>query len=199
MTPLSRLYVSLMALGMAAFLFQYQILPSHAANQTPGSTSSVLSASVQNTRPTPTNSSTPTQTIIPTVITKPDKPPTGNRMTTTNDIFVAINAYRESRGVKTIAKSASLCEVAKTRADFQRNLGRLDHSGFQEVIRGQSEFRGMGEILQTNSRPRDATYLVRTGWAGSPSHNDAMLNATFTHGCGGIAGQFVVFIFGKKE
>jgi uncharacterized protein YkwD len=119
-------------------------------------------------------------------------------MASPEELFTAVNNYRQANGKTILGGSGTLCGIAQARVAQQVQIGHLDHSGFTAAAQGQTEFRGLAEILQTNSKPYDATFLVQSGWGGSTSHNATMLDNQWTHGCGAVSGNYAVFIFGKK-
>ena len=171
--------------------------------------------------PTPMVSLTPTPTSKPT--TKPavkTNEPTANpwlvekidekttdarmprdeRMATADELFTAINNYRTSHGVGSVEKHQTLCNIAQTRANQLLELGELDsHAGMKSLAKSQLDFDNMGEILQGGVQPNLAVHLVEWGWGRSlTGHKESMLDRKWTHGCGGIAGYFSVFIFGSN-
>jgi uncharacterized protein YkwD len=189
MHPRSLLIFSTIAFVLIGFALQYNLV---GKRQTDSPT--VLASTSQNSlSPTQTLTHTPTMTTIQT-----PKPSTPKALPTSGDLMTAVNTYRQSQGISSLGSSSTLCSIASVRASQQQQIGHLDHSGFNAAAQAQSEFKGLAEILQTNSNPKDATFLVQSGWANSPGHNATLLDKQWTHGCGSMAGNFAVFIFARK-
>jgi uncharacterized protein YkwD len=202
------LALSLITAGIAGFTFD----PEFAAQVTKKTPEPIAS-------PSPTATPTPTEVPTPTTTPKPTTPKTlgvqiqatvaptkatvqtggaltaSDRMATPGEIFGAVNSYRNAHGLGSLSSSGTLCAIASTRANQQAQAGHLDHGGFEGQAKSQTEFHHVAEILQYTSVPATASYLVNTGWAGSPQHNGQMLGAQWTHGCAATAGFYAVFVF----
>lgn len=126
--------------------------------------------------------------------------PADPRMSTADELFDEMNSYRSSHGVPTIQKSDLLCSIAQNRANEQLTNGGLDdHAGFDKYAQNQNEFSTMGEVLFGGNQPQYAVHIVEFGWDRSlTGHREAIQDPTWQYGCGGIAGYYAVFIFGKK-
>ena len=157
----------------------------------------------QTQTPAPTHKSVITVTPKPTGIvqgahtTTTATPVTSQQYTGSSALLDAMNSFRKSKGLGTLASNSDLCRIAQTRANDQQNAGHLDHSNFQTQAHTQNTFHHVGEILQYWSEPKSADFLVNTGWATSGEHLAVMSDPAYTHGCGGIAGLYSVFIFGN--
>lgn len=132
-------------------------------------------------------------------ITKIALPP-DPRMSTTDELFDAMNSYRRAHNVQAITKNDLLCSIARNRANEQLARGDLDnHAGFDKYAQDQEEFYRMGEVLFGGVQPQYGVHIVEYGWDRSlTGHKEAIQNPTWNHGCGGIAGYFAVFIFATK-
>ncbi len=189
MHPRILLISSAITFVLTGFALQY-----HLIERKPADSPAVLASTSQNS-----TTITPTLTLTPSATTTHTPKPTASKISPgPRDLMSAVNTYRQSQGVNTLASSNLLCSIAASRASQQQQIGHLDHSGFNAAAQGQSEFKGLAEILQTNSSPKDATFLVQTGWANSAGHKATLLDGQWTHGCGSMAGNFAVFIFARK-
>lgn len=130
-------------------------------------------------------------------ITKMSLPPDVS-MSTPDELFNAMNVYRQDHGISTIQKSDSLCSIAQKRADEQVANGGLDnHAGFDKFAQNQQEFSRMGEVLFGGVQPQYGVHIVEFGWDRSlTGHREAIQDTSWQYGCGGIAGYYAVFIFG---
>ena len=125
------------------------------------------------------------------------KIPASDHMSTPNELFTAVNAYRQRLSLRPLNTNQFLCEVAQKRADEQLAKGELDHSGFSKYTEEQQEFSLMGEILFTSPYPQSGAHIVEMGWDKSKTgHREEMQNASYSHGCAGINGHYAVFVFG---
>lgn len=132
-------------------------------------------------------------------LTKVNMPP-DPRMSTNDELFDAINTYRKAHGVQQVQKNDLICGIAQSRANEQQVNGDLDaHAGFDKFFQNQNEFPQMGEVLFGGSQPQYGVHIVEYGWNRSlTGHREAISNPEWNYGCGGIAGYYAVFIFGKK-
>jgi uncharacterized protein YkwD len=126
--------------------------------------------------------------------------PADPRMSTSDELFTALNQYRSSNGISPVNKNDTLCSIAQHRADEQLANGGLDdHAGFDKYVQGQNEFSRMGEVLFGGNQPQYGVHIVEFGWARSlTGHREAIRDTSWSDGCGGIAGYYAVFIFGSR-
>ncbi len=126
--------------------------------------------------------------------------PPDPRMSTADELFDEMNSYRSSHKVPTVQKDDLLCSIAQNRANEQLANGALDdHAGFDKYAQNQNEFSTMGEVLFGGGQPQYAVHIVEYGWDRSlTGHREAIQDPSWQYGCGGIAGYYAVFIFGKK-
>lgn len=126
--------------------------------------------------------------------------PPDPRMSTADELFVAMNDYRKAHNVQTLQKSDLLCSIAQNRANEQLANEELDnHAGFDKYAQNQNEFTRIGEVLFGGGQPQYGVHIIEYGWDRSlTGHREAIQNPVWSHGCGGIAGYFAVFIFGTK-
>jgi len=132
-------------------------------------------------------------------LTKVSLPP-DPRMSTSDELFEAMNNYRIAHSVSILQKSDKLCSIAQNRASEQEEGGKLDgHAGFEKYAKDQQEFSVMGEVLFGGAQPQYGVHIVEFGWDRSlTGHKEAISDPSWQYGCGGIAGYFAVFIFGAK-
>lgn len=130
-------------------------------------------------------------------VTKISLPP-DPRMSTSDELFDAMNDYRRSHGVNTLQRSGTLCNIAQNRANEQIANGSLDdHAGFSKYAQNQNEFSRVGEVLFGGVQPQYGVHIVEYGWDRSlTGHKEAISDPNWQFGCGGIAGYYAVFIFG---
>ncbi len=132
-------------------------------------------------------------------VTKVALPP-DPRMSTSDELFEAMNNYRKAHSVQTLTKNDLLCSIAQNRANEQLANGELDgHAGFEKYAKDQNEFSTMGEVLFGGAQPQYGVHIIEYGWDRSlTGHKEAIQDPSWQYGCGGIAGYFAVFIFGSK-
>ena len=123
-----------------------------------------------------------------------------SQMSTADELFTAMNTYRRAHNIPEVARHDTLCSIAQKRADEQQALGKIDgHAGFTKYAQGQRDFSYLTEVLFGGEQPQSGVHVVEYGWDQSlTGHREAIQDRTMTHGCGGIAGYFAVFIFGVK-
>lgn len=126
--------------------------------------------------------------------------PADERMSTIEELNIALNEFRKSHGLNTLEQNGTLCTIAQNRAIELHAQGALDeHEGFEKYAKGQNEFQSMGEVLYGGVQPQYGVHIVEWGWARSlTGHKEAMLNPKWQYGCSGISGYFAVYVFGQK-
>lgn len=126
--------------------------------------------------------------------------PADDHMSTANELFDAMNNYRKAHNIGLIDQTPGICDIAQKRAQEQLGNGDLDgHAGFDKYVQNQNELSAMGEVLFGGSQPQSGVHIIEFGWNRSlTGHKEAIQNPDWHYGCGGVAGYFAVFIFGKK-
>ena len=123
-----------------------------------------------------------------------------DRMAKADEVFSQMNAYRSARGIRTLAKSPTLCGIAQNRASEVNAAGQIDHSGFDKNADNQYEFNSMGEVLMTGEGPSSAVQVVDEGWARSlTGHKEAIEDPDWTHGCAGVSGNTATYTLGTQS
>lgn len=124
--------------------------------------------------------------------------PADDHMSSDEELFIALNAYRRAQSIAEIAWNDVLCRIARERVADQVTLGRLDdHAGFPSRAQSQREFRIVSEVLFGGTQPVSGVHIVEYGWDRSlTGHREAIQDRTMTHGCGAVSGYFAVFVFG---
>ncbi|MBI2443125.1 MAG: CAP domain-containing protein [Candidatus Levybacteria bacterium] len=123
---------------------------------------------------------------------------------TAQEIFQALNAYRQRHGSGTLAWDSKLGDFAQGRADaFTRNNSTDAHAGFSDFINNQDGFHKLGFMaLGENSSfgyHVEAVHLIEWIYAGDAPHNDNQLNQQWTHVGIGVSGVATDLIFGGKK
>lgn len=124
------------------------------------------------------------------------------RIGTPQDIFEALNIYRQRHGSGTLAWDNNLADFAQSRAAYLNSIKGTDkHAGFNEYVKSEDNLRklgfwGVGENSGYGNR-LSGTHLVEWIYAGDLPHNSNQLDPSWTHVGIGVEGLGVSFIFGK--
>ena len=124
-------------------------------------------------------------------------PSSDSAPTTVNGLLEAVNSYRLNRSLSRLQAADSLCQAARQRADQLLALGHLDNHQGNLFPSLQPEFSYLGEVLYSSTQSQTAEHIVAS-WHGSDYHRSLLQDPKWDHGCGGMAGNFAVFLFGKK-
>jgi uncharacterized protein YkwD len=105
-----------------------------------------------------------------------------SRTGTAQEIFAALNAYRQQQGKGTLAWDEALANFANTRAGFFSQKGTLDnHAGFLDYLNNQDGFKklGFGSVGENSSFgfTLEAVHLIEWVYAGDSEHNDNQLSS----------------------
>ncbi len=123
---------------------------------------------------------------------------------TAQEIFVALNNYRQRYGKGTLNWDENLANYAQSRAVYFVSKGDLDsHAGFSDYINNQDGFHKLGFMsLGENSSygyTLEAVHLIEWVYAGDKPHDDNQLNSEWTHVGIGVSGGASNLIFGGKK
>lgn len=126
------------------------------------------------------------------------------RMATPQEIFDALNNYRQKNGIHILAWDTTLAQYAQSRANFFEQQGTLDHhAGFSHFLHDEDGFsklgfNNMGENA-SYAGPLVGAHLIEWIFAGDEEHNANQLNATWTHVGIGVNGIATDMIFGAGK
>lgn len=113
------------------------------------------------------------------------KLPPDSTMATSQEVFTALNNFRQENGVGALAWNATLANYAQSRANYYTNSQGLDaHAGFMNFINNQNGFTQLGfNHLGENASyagPLNATHLIQWVFAADAEHNNNQLNKDWT-------------------
>lgn len=134
-----------------------------------------------------------------------------------NEVFAALNTYRESHGIHKLQSNEHLCAYAQKRVQDLIALGTLDnHDGFKrdfadpenlplaiQNYKGKKIAENLAYQHCRNMTTGDA-FIAQTGTAliewcfdsSTAGHKEAQLSREFSHACVGNGNGFFVIIFG---
>ena len=180
--------------------------------------------------PTPSPSATPTPIPTATPRTLPKNTPTPNainpsqytaekindvtwrvknvanddKMASAQEVFNALNYYRNSHGVSSLLWDNNLSSFAQSRANLFSKNGSLDsHSGFTDYMNNdgfnKSGFNGLGENSAFLSGNMSGERIVKDIFGADGAHDGQQLNPLWTHAGVGVSGVAVNVNFGKNK
>lgn len=125
-------------------------------------------------------------------------------MATANEIFNALNAYRNEKGIGSLSWDDNLGEFAQGRVNTFSSNGDLDsHAGFRNYMENggfeDSGFNGLGENSARLAGPMGGDKIIREIYGASSAHNASQLDPAWTHAGVAINGVFVNINFGKNK
>jgi uncharacterized protein YkwD len=126
------------------------------------------------------------------------------RVGSTQEIFVALNAYRQRHGVGVLSWDNGLGNFAQSRADLFNTRGNTDtHAGFTDFINNQDGFKKLGFMsLGENSSfgyHVEAVHLIEWIYAGDAPHDNNQLNPQWSFVGIGVNGVATDLIFGGNR
>lgn len=125
-----------------------------------------------------------------------------DRIGTPQEIFDALNLYREREGKSRLTWDNNLADFAGTRAAQLNAIKYTDkHAGFLEYTKDVENLRrlgfwGVGENCNYGQRLL-GVHLIEWIYAGDEPHDKNQLDPTWTHVGVGVSGLGVSIIFGK--
>ncbi|KXK09090.1 MAG: Cysteine-rich secretory protein family protein [Microgenomates bacterium OLB22] len=173
--------------------------------------------------PTQTPSPTPTLTPQPTRIPpKPTATPEwgvakkvddhtytiafqyDSTMTSPGELFSALNSYRNTHGVATLAWDDKLAGYAQGRAAHFSSIKATDaHAGFNDYLDNHNGFEELGYYkLGENSYyggPVSGTHVIEWVFAQSPGHNANQLGTAWSHVGIGVSDTGINLVFGGDK
>lgn len=125
-------------------------------------------------------------------------------MASAQDLFNALNSYRQSRGVGTLAFDQGLTDLANSRVNTFASNGGLDqHAGFKDFMNNDGfskvGFNGLGENAAHLAGPMSGDRIVKEIFGADGAHDGNQLDGAWTHAGIGINGNFVNVNFGKGK
>lgn len=168
------------------------------------SPSPVITTDVQKpftvTKPKASKSPKPSATIKPTTSSKPE---TSTSKITTESVLKALNDYRSQKGVGNLVIDSKLQEYAQSRANYLKDLGKLDKHAGHKAFMADDGFSKLGfnAIAENQSYnfKGDSQGLIENLYGKSSGHNRNQLNSEYTHVGIGISGAFTNLVFGGKK
>jgi uncharacterized protein YkwD len=119
------------------------------------------------------------------------------------EIFGALNAYRQKQNKSALTWDASLADFAQSRANSFNSAGVLDgHKGFSNFINNDGFKKlGFGALGENSSIGYilEATHLIEWVYAGDKPHDDNQLNNSWSSVGIGVNGTATDLVFGGKK
>lgn len=125
-------------------------------------------------------------------------------MSTPQELFQALNAYRQVHGSSILEWNQTLADYAQSRAQFFVDQKTLDsHAGFQNFLENEDGFnklgfRGLGENASYGYR-LSGVHLIEWIYAGDEPHNKNQLNPDWHYVGIGIVDTASCLIFGANR
>jgi len=119
---------------------------------------------------------------------------------TGQELFDAVNVYRNEKGVKELKLDPNLCaNLAQRYFDIKKGLDEgIAHKNFDEWVEKYIEPLGgyyVGEDFAWGSTPQEVIKI----WEGSPGHRLSILDPNNTLGCTYAAEGYAVIILGYRQ
>ncbi len=127
-----------------------------------------------------------------------------DRMGTPQEIFSALNSYRQRLDKEALIWDDALASYAQKRADLFTLLGHTDeHAGFSNFVNNQSGFQtlgfnGLGENSSFGYKLL-GVHIIEWMYAADKPHNDNQLNSEWTHVGVGVNGVATDLVFGGRK
>lgn len=121
-------------------------------------------------------------------------------MASPQEVYEAINLYRNTAGIHSLTWDDTLAQFAQSRADtFTRNGGTDKHAGFNAFLQNEDGFNKLGfQRVGENSYfggPLTGTHVIEWVFAKSPGHNANQLNTVWTEVGVGVTENAINIIF----
>lgn len=125
------------------------------------------------------------------------------RIGTSQEIFSALNAYRQKNGKGTLSWDDKLTSYAVSRVQLFTQLNTTDkHAGFVEYMHNNGfnilGFMSLGENSSFGYQLA-GVHLIEWVYAGDKPHDDNQLNSSWTHVGIGVSGLATDLIFGGSK
>lgn len=127
-----------------------------------------------------------------------------SRMATPQEIFAALNQYRERQQVPSLVWDDRLAAYAQRRAEEFQKMGGLDsHAGFSEYVKNIDNVKALGYwSLGENSSygyQLEGVHLIEWIYAGDKPHDDNQRYSHWSHVGIGVSGTATNLIFGGDD
>lgn len=125
-------------------------------------------------------------------------------MATPNEIYEALNTFRQRNGSGRLDWDDRLARYAQERAIVFTNLGKLDeHAGFNDYVKSIDNIRNLGfwSVGENSSYGYRVmgVHLIEWVYAGDKPHNDNQLNPKWTNVGVGVNNTETDIIFGANR
>lgn len=126
------------------------------------------------------------------------------RIGTPQEIYQALNEYRNAHGSPRLEWDPTLATYATERATYLNSIKTTDqHKGFKDYVSDENNVRHLGFwSLGENSgygHKLLGVHLIEWVYAGDPGHNENQLSKSWSHVGIGVTGLGVAFIFGGNK
>lgn len=127
------------------------------------------------------------------------------RMGTPQEIFDALNKYRQVQGKSILQWDQTLASYAQLRSQTYTSQGKLDnHVGFNDFLNNQDGFHKLGyQTVGENgallNEPLLGVHIIEWLFAGDPDHNANQLDARWSDAGVGVGGYAVDVVFGGSK
>lgn len=120
------------------------------------------------------------------------------------EVFAALNAYRNTNGRSSLTWDDTLGRYAQSRAEYMDSIQTTDkHAGFNTFLEKEDGFNQLGFYqLGENSYyggPLNGTHVIEWVFAKSPGHDANQKNSDWTHVGIGTTDATVNLIFGGSK
>ncbi len=120
------------------------------------------------------------------------------------EVFAALNAYRNTSGRSSLSWDDKLASYAQTRADHMNSIQTTDkHEGFNRFLEQEDGFNKLGFYrVGENSYyggPLNGTHVIEWVFAKSPGHDANQKDADWTHVGIGVTDSTVNLNFGGSK
>lgn len=136
-----------------------------------------------------------------TVASPPPQAPSGSRPTFTGqDLWAAVQNYRQAHNLPLFSLSTELCTVASIRVNQLLELGKLDnHAGFQpladQFFKDNTGWSAINENIAAGYQT--AVQTVEWGWDQSLGHQALIQSREFPKACAAANSGFSVLVTGR--
>ncbi|HET9946676.1 MAG TPA: CAP domain-containing protein [Patescibacteria group bacterium] len=184
----------------------FPLTPTPIPSATPFPTATPYPVEQTYTQPAPINSTNPWG--VATHVEGPQwsiKLGADARMATAQEIFMALNTYRNVQGKSTLIWSDTLANYALTRAASFSTAGKLDdHAGINDFLKNQDGFNklgfnSVGENAALLGEPLLGVHIIEWVFAGDPEHNANQLDSQWSYVGVGVSGFGVDVVFGGNK